>query len=795
MNKRIIIITSMMLFLLVGIVNAFTITDDIPFNWSTNSNDYIGFFEGETNETDVIVESGMDFSGSDTFCKSSEVASNLFRTNNSYGKGVTFAIATNMSNLTLFYQARLTSLLGWGDEGDQHKLYYQGDTGNYEEILDIGSEGNHISTVYVNNSMQIQFWNFNGTGGNSSHYYNDSGLEFGSVRTTNTPQYFQTRLVSKNHICFDWIAIYNGTIPPSPQPLFNVSSTFRLKVNESTLEQFKLILNTTRGPTQVYTANLVLNGSIFESQKVTSLEHQNFSVTSIIPLILNNNTNMSHYWTFTNGSLFFNSTVVNQTVLWSYYPTGVNYKRRNVTEGEFVNVSFNFKDFQTLVSLSSFLTYESVNTTMKTYTDSADIIFSIPKISILNRSVGYNFSLAVSLNGTTFYRKLNDTSQFYHVHQISLSNCSISQFRTLDLIPKLESSNTNTTASINSFFNVYRDDNTIRRNFSFMSNNSDTTNVTNQICIYPPFANYSVNAKINYGKGGYLDRTYFLTESQFDNRSNKVFLYLLESSVGSNVIITVGDEDGDPITDAIVKILRFYPGTGTLSVVENRLTDFEGKTTAKLVLYDVFYKIIVEHNDKILFSSEPRVLTSTSLDINVQTKTYFTSVFKNIRGVDNSLTYNNVTQTFTFTYSSNSDVITRGCLEVIRRTVRAEYTICDQCVESVASSIFCTINQSQKGEFIAIGSLDFIGGSPDPVAFLSVLSTFGYKQFGLNGVFIAGLFIFVMGALGTFSPVVAILMSLFAFVMSTVTGFIPMPWGFTSVIIIVGFILVFQIKK
>lgn len=316
-----------------------------------------------------------------------------------------------------------------------------------------------------------------------------------------------------------------------------------------------------------------------------------------------------------------------------------------------------------------------------------------------------------------------------------------------------------------------------------------------RLCSFPPWINLTSDVKASYNATGYSNRNYFSQSLVLSNITQNISFYLLTTDASSTVLINVKDNNGVNIEGAVVKILRFYPGTGRLDMVQSLQTDFNGNTIAKLTLYDVFYKIIVEKDGQVVFSSDPRLITGTIINLNTNPASSFINVFTNLQNASYSLTYNNITQRFTFTYSSTSDIITGGCLKVIKKTASKDYSICNTCSTSVASSIQCQINQTEQGAFVATGQLDFIGGSLEDVARDSVRSLFADRAFGLNGVFMASIFILTLGFLGLFSPVLAILFTVVGFIFAVAMGFYPLPYVSAVSVIVVGVILMTRMKE
>ena len=138
------------------------------------------------------------------------------------------------------------------------------------------------------------------------------------------------------------------------------------------------------------------------------------------------------------------------------------------------------------------------------------------------------------------------------------------------------------------------------------SNSSDyrTTNLdysgANQygLCIYPSWANYTIDfAFFEYLAEDYAVKEYSTAPFEINNETEEIKLYLTQTSLSSNVIISLKDEDDNALEGYNVRSKRYYPETGEEVTVEISRTDYNGQAIAHLILYSVYYSFSIEELD------------------------------------------------------------------------------------------------------------------------------------------------------------------------------------------------------
>ena len=226
------------------------------------------------------------------------------------------------------------------------------------------------------------------------------------------------------------------------------------------------------------------------------------------------------------------------------------------------------------------------------------------------------------------------------------------------------------------------------------STNYTTTNGSLYVDLISP-SDYTVR----YGATGYDTRLYYFT---LTNRSyNDITLYLLNSTLTTDVTITVYDELGNLVEGAVIKVLKYDLATNTYVLREMQSTNFEGDAVLNLVLNTEFYQFIVEYpSGTTLLTTEPTYIYSNALTFQITINQIKGDTFFNAFAVDYTLVFNNITKGFTYTFNDPNGLASSGCLRIY--TYGTSITLVNSsCVNSASGSITQYITPVNGTSYIA----------------------------------------------------------------------------------------------
>ena len=399
-----------------------------------------------------------------------------------------------------------------------------------------------------------------------------------------------------------------------------------------------------------------------------------------------------------------------------------------------------------------------------------------------NISFWWNYSLfGVSGNQTGI---LNNTHQ---VFRIGVDNCSTYSIQALNFTLFNETSNQvlESNGTLDGFFKLWVSD-----AGNFTSFNSTWRNDRRySLCIDPPNANLSVYAQFEYddltvGADGMALKNYFITNTTLTNQSSNITLYLTMGT--TQTAFTVRDEDDEGIEGAIIKILSYDLGTDSAVTTEIVKTDTDGTAQAQIVRSTQFYQFIVEVDGVVKLSTQPTKITAATNIFRISLQSDYYSNFDISQNIATSLTFNNLTNTFSYVFSNPDGTSREACLFIVRRLGSGDTTVNQSCITSSAGTINLRI-QRENATFVATGIVRINPSFLERV--LSVDLSQRHLVFGLSGVLLSLFMGIFFVTVGLFSPVIAIVLFLVSLLASQFLNILH--FNYTIFIgLIVGFIIV-----
>lgn len=226
-------------------------------------------------------------------------------------------------------------------------------------------------------------------------------------------------------------------------------------------------------------------------------------------------------------------------------------------------------------------------------------------------------------------------------------------------------------------------------------------NVNYSFCISPSDVNLKTNAIVSYFKTGYDRREYYLTNAELSNDTQNIDLYLAATNATSIFTFLVLDENENPVEDAQIRIQRWDIGTGIFYTVNMIETDQEGKASTNLRLNDAWYRYQVLYEGDLKLQTNPVKETTTSRTLRIVLGSgdpYYDYDFGSLAHL---LTFNNATNTFTFTYADTTGGVVLGCLKIWLVGAMQNEIENNECVSSTSATL--SYIATENGTYIAQG--------------------------------------------------------------------------------------------
>lgn len=428
-----------------------------------------------------------------------------------------------------------------------------------------------------------------------------------------------------------------------------------------------------------------------------------------------------------------------------------------------------------------------------------------------------NLNINGSLNQTSFHNNgsnilLNYTLTFENDEQTQLYytiNCSenvtntnvITGQRTFNIFkPLIDDCSTYSNKSLNitlrssdneslmfgdlDLYLYYKNDYGIYINYSI-----NKTNISNMaLCLNNDNTKVYGDFWIEYTISG-GNFSYFTYNTTLNNTLQYIYLYYTAGT--TPVTFNVKDQDDNNLQNILINIRKFDVATATYTTTEILKTDDEGKAIGNIVLSTDWYSFILSQNGIIVYESQPVIITTTAKEFRVVlTEDYFTR-YTDVRGVASSLTFNNATNNFVFTWNDAAGIIHYACLKVLERSIYSDIELNNTCTEATSGTILINIPANNR-TYIATSYLKF-----DQEFILDVLTIVfnALPNYGIMGVFVSFLIVGTLALTGFWSPVAAVIMTLIGFVFMNVLGWYVMSWEWIITLIILGGITIYKVSR
>jgi len=455
-----------------------------------------------------------------------------------------------------------------------------------------------------------------------------------------------------------------------------------------------------------------------------------FSIASFSTNAMGMTMNDSDMWIIDNGKdLVYHLSLVTPIV---------EYTKDEI---ETVNSNFLFSFNITNTTINSSLVYANFtyNNTLQNLTKTVSLvhvnfsgIVALPYITNTSETKGVYFNY--TLNGLDWE---NISGYNQTIYQIYVDSCgSTTNDTTLNITFKDEIGLEKVSTDFESYFKVWKNYINLYRNYTF----NDTGVDSYKICIYPNWTTYYTDALILYDSTLYSQRTYYYVNQTLTNTTTYDTLYLLSTANTTDVTLTLTDEEDNKLVGYYVDLLRFYPAENLFRTVEIGKTDEDGSVLEHVLYKTGLYKWRFRSRNTIIKETGENFISSTTLNYQLILGVPYLEDYMQLGDISSGLTWNNVTNTFTFSWSDSGTEAEYYCLKVDKISALGRTNQHDNCVTDRSGTMSYTIT-TFTGRFIA-QSYTKQSGSPIfiyPLILLEVVSTSDYLIFGGTGLVLAGI--------------------------------------------------------
>ena len=345
-------------------------------------------------------------------------------------------------------------------------------------------------------------------------------------------------------------------------------------------------------------------------------------------------------------------------------------------------------------------------------------------------------------------------------------------------------------------------------NFTFYNQSGNTvmtSNVTfDLIGSLSSYTNMTTNGNIvlslitpdsynmRYSAVGFSTRFYTLTVL---NRSyQNLNLYLISSSLASNISVFVVDEVLNPVEGAYVKALKYDLATNTYILQEIGVTDSSGKTIMTLSKNTEYYKFIVEYpSGTVELTTTPAYITTDSLTLQISFDTPFGEEFFNYDSLSGTVTFNTLTNNFNYNYNDASGVGTNYCLYIYEGVNSSQRLINTSCSTSATGTILIGVDPTAGKSYYALatyfenGVEKFFGSASYQFAKTLVINNYG--------LFLQILITLAVAATAIASPSLALILTPISLLFGRLMEFHQLSYGIIVVLTFLGMMIAYLISQ
>lgn len=312
-------------------------------------------------------------------------------------------------------------------------------------------------------------------------------------------------------------------------------------------------------------------------------------------------------------------------------------------------------------------------------------------------------------------------------------------------------------------------------NNSLLSIYGRLTNIDNlSICVNSSFDYYYLgNAEIKYFEDGYTDRSFYLFQnSRLTNVTSVNTLFSLPSDKATSFLFEFRDSSFNLYKNKYVALLRWYPNLNEYRVVDMGKTDDKGQSIMRVKVEDTDYRVaLYELNGTLIKLLSPvrfACLESpcSYTAIVQETATDYTT-FDNIQ---TSITYNNETGIWTFTWNDPSQASQTMSLNVYSLRGDAVDLICSSNSSSYTGVLTCNTSE-YSGTLRAVA---YRSASPSRPIAEKIVNTISHIFQNTTGLIFSFIIFIVMILIGIVSPIISIILGIVALIPAYYIGSISL---------------------
>ncbi len=617
--------------------------------------------------------------------------------------------------------------------------------------------------------------------------------------------------------------------------------TFNFSVTPSVVNDYEtsagainLTLLGTGGNITAYNISVYYNNTLKLSDAVTGINTNVVyrTVPFVAPLVAANGTNISYNYTvdaLVGGYSFNRNATANQTLyLWYTIDRYVLSKAVNYTVEDQNNFTVSLPNRP--VNATSNVSYTPMyaiayctgmyangtvygnytylmNTTCNTSITTTNLSYFVIPAShnqitaliyqdyFINRSMALSFAASTeSTSGKGISVNNTNVSREYFVWLVDYTSGTIPRAPNLSNVMYVRFYNEDTLAQIyiDSAVATYTVDFPDGHSKTFtLSQSGSGTVYNNTVRGYPNMTNITISSIEQYVKSTYTTRSRFMTDAVTPlNVQQNISVYMLPDASASYAIINVVD-NGAAVPNAVVRIMKYYSVSSTYTVVDEKITNGEGRAFAYLDVSGYYKFQVVENGQEVYFSTGPEQFIcddTCELTINIGDQIPISFISPQANAVCYGV---NATNTIVFDYADGTGLTSSVNFLAYRENVSTP--VCNYTVSAASSSYICALSGGENLSQYLYSCEVWHSASPATLDFVDLIDFRLYNAI-VDWIMPALILVTTLGVSAAHLPLGIGLGSVALFAMS-IMGIVAIPVGVSMPIMIVGLVIAFLLSK
>ena len=340
-------------------------------------------------------------------------------------------------------------------------------------------------------------------------------------------------------------------------------------------------------------------------------------------------------------------------------------------------------------------------------------------------------------------------------------------------------------------------------NYIFRMGVSNSSSVTSKGSLVGNVVNVCINTTVSdtynigygelqYEKTGFSDRRYytFSNDQLINGTVINNTLYSLVSGSSTSFLFTIKDAGLTLYEGVYLSLNRWFPEDDEYKVSEMSKTDDKGQTVMKVEVEDTDYRVGVYYpNGTLIYLAEPIrfVCIASPCTYSLTVPSDAGDDYENWNDLTYLIEFN--TDTFTMTYNDPNQDTSLIRLDVFKNIGTGESLICTDNATSYTGVLTCNVS-AYTGQLRAVA---YRTASPEisiAVLFADIRST---ALAGDNGLFVTLIMMILLVMIGITSPILAVILSVLAFIPAIAFGIIPLSIGL--ILCAMSFIVIHFMKR